>query len=659
MWKRFIFLLGVATLLTFSVPALAQWHTMGPYGGNARALTYDPANPDHILLGSGAGALFESNDGGRHWKHFAHLGLGSDLMLENIAFDPARPSIIYVGGWSVTGSGGSFFVSRNGGLSWGEPAGLRGKSIQAIALADSIPGTLIAGALDGLYRSTDWGATCVRITPVGHPDLKNFESVAVDPHDPRIIYAGTWHLPWKTTDGGAHWNVIKQGVIDDSDVFSIILDHSNPQTVFASACSGIYKSENGGELFHKVQGIPGTARRTRVLQQDPKESQTVYAGTTEGLWKTTDGGKVFKLISPPNYILNDVLVDPRNSRRVLIATDRGGVFASDDAGATFQPSNDGFSQRRITALVADSEHHSDLYAAVLNDKEFGGVFRSHNGNWSQLNDGLGAVEVFDLAQSSRGPLLAATNRGLFVLDQASQRWMPSRDVVAEKPAPSRQPVRGKNGKMIAPKPLRTIVVHSRFEGRAAALSLGHRWYAATDGGLLVSENQGKSWKGGALDAQREFISVASHGETVVAASLRGVWYSQDEGEHWSQQALPNWVSRVYSVSIASDGAVWIGTREGALRHAPDSTTWEHVLNGLASREVTWIRADGDFMMAIAAGSESLYVSRNQGQLWTAEAGSGFEIAGAARQAGVLYIATRHHGLLAHEVALAAPSGGQH
>jgi ligand-binding sensor domain-containing protein len=104
--------------------------------------------------------------------------------------------------------------------------------------------------------------------------------------------------------------------------------------------------------------------------------------------------------------------------------------------------------------------------------------------------------------------------------------------------------------------------------------------------------------------------------------------------------------------------VWIGTREGALRQTPDSATWEHVLNGLASREITWLRADGDFMMAVSAGSESLYVSRNQGKQWMAEAGSGFEIAGAVRQEGILYIATRHHGLLAREV-LATPSGGQH
>ncbi len=214
---------------------------------------------------------------------FAHLGSGDDLMLENIVLDPAHSSTIYVAGWSLSGSGGGFFVSRDGGRSWSEPAALRGKSIQALALANSDPRILIAGALDGLYRSTDSGENWERITPAGHPDLKNFESVAMDPRDPKIIYAGTWHLPWKTTDGGATWSSIKQGVIDDSDVFSIILDHSNPETVFASACSGIYKSEDGGSLFRKVRGDsrhrpphPGSAAgsrriRRRCMPEPPKD----------------------------------------------------------------------------------------------------------------------------------------------------------------------------------------------------------------------------------------------------------------------------------------------------------------------------------------------------------------------------------------------------
>ena len=646
MLKRWRFLLGIVALLFVAVSLTAQWRPVGPYGGNARALAYDPLNPDHILLGSGAGALFESIDGGRHWRHLAHLGFGPEFMPATIAFDPSRPATIYVAGWSVTGSGGGFFISRNGGRSWRQPATLRNKSIQALALVAAVPGMLVAGALDGLYRSTDWGESWIRITPEGHADLKNFESVAVDPRDPKIIYAGTWHLPWKTQDGGEHWSIIKQGVIDDSDVFSIILDQSNPRTVFASACSGIYKSENGGELFHKVQGIAGSARRTRVLRQDPLDASIVYAGTTEGLWKTADAGKTFKLISPPNFILNAVLVDPRDSRRVLIATDRGGVYRSEDAGATFHPSNDGFSQRQITALLADSEHHGDLYVAVLNDKEFGGVFRSHDGSWSQLGEGLGGLDVFDLAQSSKGQLLAATNRGMFLFEPVSGWWKPSREVVNEKPTPAKNSIQGGHEKVYASRPKTPVFVSSQFEGRASAITLGHKWFAATDAGLLVSDNEGRSWKGGALDGQKEFIAVASHGRTVAAASLRGMWYSRDEGEHWSRPPLPNWVSGIYSLTIAQDGTLWIGTREGALRWLPENGAWEHVFKGLADREMIWIHADGDLLLAASASFQSVYVSRDQGQQWQAEADSGFEVTRAAIEQGTLYLVTRHHGVLA-------------
>jgi len=73
---------------------------------------------------------------------------------------------------------------------------------------------------------------------------------------------------------GAH----DKGIIDDSDVFSIIVDPKSPSNVYASACSGIYRSLNTGEEFHKVQGMPFSARRTRVLMQDPVDPQTVYAG---------------------------------------------------------------------------------------------------------------------------------------------------------------------------------------------------------------------------------------------------------------------------------------------------------------------------------------------------------------------------------------------
>jgi len=332
----------VALAATTSVWA-GQWVAVGPDGGDVRSLSYDPKNPDHIFLGTNTGTLFTSEDGGHSWSRFAHLGSGDDYVLDHIAVDSENPKHIFVAAWSVDNQqAGDLFRSTDGGKTWDALPGMHGKSIRAMAIAASDHKTIVTGALDGVYRSTDAGNSWQKISTSSQNEIKNIESIAVDPKDPNVVYAGTWHLAWKTSDGGANWSHINKGMIDDSDVFSIIVDSSNPSVVFASACSGIYRSATGGDLFSKIQGIPFSARRTRVLKQDASNPNTVYAGTTEGLWKTLDSGKTWKRVSNPEVVVNDVIVDPRNSNRVLIATDRSGVMASDDGAQTFVASNHGY-----------------------------------------------------------------------------------------------------------------------------------------------------------------------------------------------------------------------------------------------------------------------------------------------------------------------------
>src|SRR5207237_9889984 len=110
------------------------------------------------------------------------------------------------------------------------------QSIRALAIARSDSKVLVAGALDGVYRSNDGGNNWQRISPANHAEIKNIESIAIDPQNPDAVYAGTWHLAWKTDDGGKTWRHINKGMIDDSDEFSIIVDPTNPSLVFASAC---------------------------------------------------------------------------------------------------------------------------------------------------------------------------------------------------------------------------------------------------------------------------------------------------------------------------------------------------------------------------------------------------------------------------------------
>jgi len=348
--RRRLQITGVALLFALACIRLSAvtWLPFGPDGGDARSFAVDPHDHSHLYLGTLTGWIYESWNGGADWKRLASVGKRDNLALDSIVVDSVNSKRILVGAWILGSSEGGLYISNDGGANWESEADMRGQSIRSLAAAPSDPKTLVAGTLTGVYRSTDGGEHWQLISPAGSQEIHEVESVAIDPANPQIIYAGTWHLPWKTTDGGEHWINIKQGVIDDSDVFSIIVDPKDPSVVYASACSGIYKSQNGGEKFQKVQGIPSTARRTRVLMQDPQNLNIVFAGTTEGLFRTGDSGATWMRTTGPEVIVNDVYVDPANTNRILLATDRGGVLASNDGGYSFLPANNGFSARQIT-----------------------------------------------------------------------------------------------------------------------------------------------------------------------------------------------------------------------------------------------------------------------------------------------------------------------
>ena len=405
----------------------AEWFPLGPYGGDARSLAADPANSKHLFLGTATGWIYDSHDGGRTWTRIAQIAHRNDLVVEHIVVDQHNPKRLIVAAYTVDQPGGGLFISEDYGKDWYSQAQMRGQSIRSLARSASNPDELVAGTLKGVFRSMDNGTHWKQISPEGGAEIKEVESIAIDPADPNVIYAGTWHLPWKTTDGGVTWNNIKQGIIDDSDVFSIIVDPKTPTTVYASACSGIYKSTDAGDLFKRVQGIPSTARRTRKLAQDPEHLDTVYAGTTEGLYRTLDGGTQWDRLTAADVIVNDVYVDPSNANHVLMATDRGGVFRSEDGGSTFEASNSGFSARQVTAYTADAKNGDTVYVGVVNDKATGGVFQSTDGgvHWQQQSDGLGGRDIFSLLSMPDGALLAGTGHGVFRLSGDGGAWADS------------------------------------------------------------------------------------------------------------------------------------------------------------------------------------------------------------------------------------------
>ncbi len=589
---------GLVATRAFAV----EWLPFGPYGGDARSFAADPNDPKHLYLGTASGWIYDSQDGGASWKRLARIGKRDDLVLDHIQVDRSDTKHLLAGVWVLGQSGGGLFQSHDQGRSWVESADLKGQSVRSLAGALSDPKIFVAGTLEGVYRTMDGGEHWKLISPEGSKEIHEIESVAIDPKDSAVIYAGTWHLPWKTSDGGQHWNNIKEGVIDDSDVFSIIVDPKDSQTVYASACSGIYKSENAGEKFQKVQGIPSTARRTRVLKQSPNELSTVYAGTTEGLFLTTDSGKTWTRTTGPEVIVNDVLIDPSNTRHILVATDRGGVLASEDGGKSFQPSNTGFTVRQVSSYVSDSRSPATVYVGVLNDKDWGGVFESKDGSlsWIQRSSGLGGRDVFSLGQARDGTILAGTNHGIYRLKDTMWERVekveltPPPVVSAAKAAPKKRgkaiPRREKKDEKTASPTVAVTKTHTtsakskskeieQFDGGIYSIATaGDTIYAASSQGLLSSGTAGESWKAVAGVEPQAYQFVVCDRQLVAVATLRALLRSSDGGATWSAGTLPEGLTQITALAADDSGGIWIGGREGVWLSKDAGASWTTVKN---------------------------------------------------------------------------------
>ena len=649
---RVIFSLGLL-LGAVCLPAESAWTVVGPAGGDARAFAALPGEPKHLLLGTTNSWIYESIDEGGSWHRLAKLGSDDGFVLDSIVVDSADPATIYAGAWKNSDDGG-VWISHDGGKSWSEPAQLNGQPVHALAQAPSDPRTLYAGTLEGVFRSSDGGATWAEISPPGSHEIHEIESLAVDPNDADTVYAGTWHLPWKTSDGGKTWHNIKQGLIVDSDVFSIIVDPEHPHTVYLSACSGIYKSENAGTLFRKIQGIPTEARRTRSLMQDPEKREVVYAGTTEGLYKTVNAGKKFDRMTDADVVVNAVYVDPGDSNRVLLATDRSGVLTSQDGGATFTPSNQGISERKVAAVLVDRDNPELMYAGVVNDKKYGGVFRSSDGgaHWEQLGTGLDGRDVFSLAETKDGRVVAGTGHGIFVLENAGNPAGASDPPAASGGAP---PTNGSingsgsgSGNVSGAAPgaltweprnniVNTVVktitqthlhmkVNIEKQVQAPKIQLqspvnaldvsGDVWAAATGFGILTSRDQGASWQGGPVMGEGDYLSVTVHGETMAAARADGVALTRDAGQSWWPMGLPTMLTRIHRVAFSPDGTLWLGAREGVYYSRDLGKTWMWI-HRLAFRDVDDLSYDAESkrILVSSRASDEVYAIDPKTMKW--------------------------------------------
>jgi photosystem II stability/assembly factor-like uncharacterized protein len=635
--------------------------------------------PARILLGTADGHIFGSEDSGSHWALLGRASSQLDAVITAIVVDPRDGNVLFASSWTRNAAaGGGVFRSTDGGRTW-SAAGLAGQAVRALALAPSDPDVLVAGTLDGVYRTLDASRTWERISPEHHAELRNLDSLAIDPRDPQTIYAGTFHLPWKTADGGRTWHPIHQGMIDDSDVMSLMIDEANSRLIYASACSGIYRSNDSAAQWSKIQGIPYTARRTYAITQDPKHPDRVYAATSEGLWKTADGGMTWRRTTPESWVVNTVAVAEGNPGRVLIGTEQFGVLTSDDGGEHFQDANAGFEHRQILALGLDANRPGRILVVLAHAPEPILATEDDGRTWVPLGPGLRAEQVLQVyAAPGDAWWTALAHGGLMRYDAGKNAWKRSGMVIGGA-GDARAPA-SRGGEGVTAKSERGLLTIQGVQSPANKVLSGVRllpdvvtdlafslqeWYAATPDGLLVSTDRGATWKrkttGPLATLPVQSVRVSSNGQRMRVVSLRGLIFSDDGGNSWTWHDLPLEAGGAVRLEVLpGEENTLVATAHNGLYISRDAgKTWQQTVAGLPSTPVQGFAATGGGVFVASMSTGGLYVSSDFGRNWDRVPGTladGFFAAVASsREPGVIFAASLSDGLYKVEWRSSAPS----
>jgi len=374
-------------------------------GGYTNFILPDPASPNTVYAGVDVGGVYRSDDYGETWIP-ANRGLDwpSDRLVAALAIDP-ETGTLYLGAGGY-GKGG-IFKSTDKGESWKllsrkvifNSRGVqqnRGRGLIVIDPSDSR--VIYAGSYrDGLFRSVDGGETWINIGLKG----RRISSILVSPADSDVIYVSSVGLPgskdfqggiFRSIDGGAIWERTGKEIVD---VYQLAMDPRDPNVIYAACGSrGIFKTMDGGRTWEeKNSGLGGigliasvlNTRKTRYLtvDVDPNNPEIIYTGSGNRygqVYRSENGGEQWRRLTGSRNILpgdwwyqerqwlgnrgssvNCLSIDPRDSRRIYVSG-RGGVWRSDDAGATWRPKVRGLEATVMNRVVLNPRRKGVFYA---------------------------------------------------------------------------------------------------------------------------------------------------------------------------------------------------------------------------------------------------------------------------------------------------------
>jgi photosystem II stability/assembly factor-like uncharacterized protein len=390
----------------------------------------------------GHGGVYRTNDGGAHWTALENR-LPWDIHIYDAVVTPSALYIATVGygvmkstdsaeSWTAASHGlkfnavyclatdgsqtlyaGTFewgiFKTVDGGANWNLAVnGLLGAETQAVGVDSA--GAIFAATYIGPYKCLNEDGEWVFL---GQP-MFDIPTLAVHPQAPGVLYLGGYSYGiTKSLDGGKTWQSKTFGLTSNS-IWSLTIDPTSPETVYAGTDKGIFKStDGGGHWFSASGGLPSA--EITFITVDSTNPKTLYAGAYgEGLFKSTDGGQNWIGINSglDDWLYYSLAIDRTNPQTLYLGSFQYGAYKSIDGGGTWTKLGGGIPRWSIRALVFDPIDASVLYAGTGS-----GVYKSSDGGltWSEMDEGLVGYPVYGLAFDPFNPgrLYAATGGGVY------------------------------------------------------------------------------------------------------------------------------------------------------------------------------------------------------------------------------------------------------
>jgi photosystem II stability/assembly factor-like uncharacterized protein len=378
-------------------------------------------------------------------------------------------------------------------------------------------------------------------------------------------------------------------------------------TVLAATFTGISRSTDGGATWQPVQAaLPDWFIQAVLLGHGAGENRIGLAASRMGwLYRSTDGGETWAPVSDTRDtgIVTRLVASPTFAEDgiVFACSQEDGLFKSTDRGRTYKSANFGILNLNVMSLCFSPQFTRD--EVVFCGTDAGGLFRSRNAGraWRESGTGLPNSAVQCIAVSAAfaedGVVLAGTeDRGLYRSTDKGRTWAPLGDLGPETC-------------------INALAV-------AADWGQGGAMLAATDDGLRLSTDSGRTWRAVNGGPEYPYVVTCAPGGYLAGAYDDGVYCSAD-GENWEARNeglsahLPPLAA--FSQAFSTERCLVMGSMEGMLVRSTDGgATWA-ALPGPGEEWGAYSSlagaGQGETMALLAASGAELSYSGDAGASW--------------------------------------------